>query len=183
MSTRIPQAYLLGFATTRTPTSINILYERYPIDIYYPPPIRCYNCQRYGHKAPCKRPAVCPKCAQPITETHKESNCTNNTQCAACKSDEHDVRSKACPKYREEQNIIRISKNEQVPILEARQTVKNVGKLTGTRSYVIAASQNTPENFPALSVHSSNQSQTQHQSPNQQETNNNLVPTQTKNKK
>lgn len=114
--------YQLTFENKHLPDHINILSERYRLEPYYPPPLRCHNCLVYGHGVPCNKPKVCPNCAQ-ITD-HDPSTCTEPIQCAACHSPEHDVRSSKCPKYISERQAIRLSYQVQIPIPEARIHVK-----------------------------------------------------------
>lgn len=140
---RFPPTYLLTFPTSNVPETVSILYQKYKVDTYYPQPLRCYQCQTYGHGTPCSRPAVCPKCAQPITDKHTEETCCNPLRCAACKVDGHEVRSKTCPRYLEECQVIKVSQSQKITVPDARKSIKN-----GSQTYASAtASQSL---FPPL---------------------------------
>jgi hypothetical protein len=67
-------------------------------------PIRCHNCQQYGHRrSQCKRPKVCEKCAG----NHGRQECTaQQEKCGTC-GGEHQASDHQCPKWLEEVNRIR----------------------------------------------------------------------------
>lgn len=55
-------------------------------------PLKCFNCQRYGHRATaCTRPATCCKCAQEGHTGHAQSPCPDptNKKCANCGKNGH----------------------------------------------------------------------------------------------
>lgn len=125
-------AYLLIFENKFLPTYVNILSEKFKLEPYYPPPLRCHQCLAYGHGVPCSKPKVCPRCAQKCD--HDPSTCTEPILCAACNSSDHDVRSPKCPKYISERQAIRLSYQVQIPIPEARIHVKKTP--TGVSPYL-----------------------------------------------
>ncbi|GFO27741.1 nucleic-acid-binding protein from mobile element jockey [Plakobranchus ocellatus] len=65
----------------------------------------CYKCQRYGHsKDRCKKPAaVCFRCGK---GGYVERDCLADPHCVSCRGD-HAASSKTCPKFVEEQAILR----------------------------------------------------------------------------
>lgn len=71
---------------------------KYTVYNYIPNPIRCYNCQIFGHLAHnCKRKPVCAKCSG----GHKTSDCTDTKRkCSNCLGD-HSAAYKNCPKYQQ----------------------------------------------------------------------------------
>ena len=40
---------LLTFNTTSLPKSLKIFFRIIPVEVYIPNPLRCFNCQRFGH--------------------------------------------------------------------------------------------------------------------------------------
>ena len=40
---------LLTFNTTTLPKSLKTFYRIIPVEVYIPNPLRCFNCQRFGH--------------------------------------------------------------------------------------------------------------------------------------
>ena len=40
---------LLTFNTTTLPKSLKNFYRIIPVEVYIPNPLRCFNCQRFGH--------------------------------------------------------------------------------------------------------------------------------------
>ena len=55
----------LTFNTTTLPKSLKIFYRIIPVEVYIPNPLRCFNCQRFGHHengCPEAPGSVCEKC-------------------------------------------------------------------------------------------------------------------------
>ncbi|GFS21134.1 nucleic-acid-binding protein from mobile element jockey [Elysia marginata] len=67
--------------------------------------MRCFRCHRFGHgRDRCRRNIdLCVKCSEP---GHRGEECDRNHKCINCKRD-HPASSKNCPKYLEEQAILR----------------------------------------------------------------------------
>lgn len=120
-----PPAFLLTFQDNKIPDYIPIGFLRTPVKPYFPPPLRCFKCNQYGHtQMRCNRQHVCPKCS--VTHdgvSHDEKTCTAPLKCIACKGD-HDVRSNKCPKYQEETKVKRYSIKNSITIPEARKEIK-----------------------------------------------------------
>ena len=85
---------LLTFDTPTTPTAIKFGYLRLRVELFIPNPLRCFQCQRYGHgQSTCKGLATCPNCGD---KTHTQNQCTNNSKCVNC-GENHNSMSKTCP--------------------------------------------------------------------------------------
>ncbi|XP_055941890.1 uncharacterized protein LOC129971938 [Argiope bruennichi] len=70
---------ILTFNTTKLPSSIKAGYLNCKVRPYIPNPIRCYNCQRFGHsKTACRGTQTCSRCA---TAGHQANECTADPQC------------------------------------------------------------------------------------------------------
>jgi len=66
---------IMTFAQSTPPNYISAGYLKVPVDIYYPSPLRCFNCQQFGHhRATCKHTAVCAFCG---LAHHGDSPCTS----------------------------------------------------------------------------------------------------------
>ena len=84
------------------PDRINLgIWGTYPVRTYYPEPLRCFNCQKFGHhKSACQSSA---KCAV-YSGSHETSTCINkhkggeqtHPRCPNCKSN-HPAWSRRCP--------------------------------------------------------------------------------------
>jgi len=56
---------ILTFNRPQPPSHITAGYLRIPVARYIPNPLRCFNCQRYGHgKAHCRRQQTCSRCGE-----------------------------------------------------------------------------------------------------------------------
>ncbi|GFO15217.1 nucleic-acid-binding protein from mobile element jockey [Plakobranchus ocellatus] len=99
--------------------------------------MRCYKCQRYGHgKDRCKKPAaVCVRCGK---GGHVERDCSADPHCVNCRGD-HTASSKTCPKFLEEQAILRYKAENGGTFQQARKAVVvEIHKTISTRTFASA---------------------------------------------
>ncbi|GFO10695.1 RNA-directed DNA polymerase from mobile element jockey [Plakobranchus ocellatus] len=112
---------VLTFDSPKPPSRIRAGYLTLDVRPYVPLPMRCYKCQRYGHgKDRCKKPAaVCVRCGKGI---HVERDCSADPHCVNCRGD-HTASSKTCPKFLEEQAILRYKAENGGTFQQARKAV------------------------------------------------------------
>jgi hypothetical protein len=119
---------IIEFASKTTicfPTCIYLGYQKFTIKEFIPQPIRCYNCQMYGHIATnCRGKLKCPCCAQ----NHKFEDCTQreekeNYKCANC-NENHSAAYKGCETFKKAKEIKIISKRENIDYVEATKIYK-----------------------------------------------------------
>jgi len=95
--------FVITFGIPSSPKSIRAAYMKLTVDPYITSPLRCFNCQRFGHgKANCKRKPICAKCSQ---EGHTDSDCNNASKCANCAAN---LYSKDCTEWKRQKEISRI---------------------------------------------------------------------------
>ncbi|GFT55182.1 putative RNA-directed DNA polymerase from transposon X-element [Trichonephila clavipes] len=59
---------ILTFSTPDLPQTVKMAYIRCPVRPYIPNPLRCFQCQRYGHsKNVCRGQPTCPRCGNQAT--------------------------------------------------------------------------------------------------------------------
>ena len=112
------------FVTFNTPTppqKLKIGYYIVRVKLYIPNPLRCFQCQKFGHsKRFCKNQIACWKCG---SEGHDGSDCTaETTRCLNCKGD-HCASSKSCPIWIQEKDIQRIKTERGLSYGDARRLV------------------------------------------------------------
>ena len=57
--------FVFTFNTPVMPSTIKIAFLRVTVEVYIPNPLRCFNCQQYGHHEDrCKNHPVCTKCGE-----------------------------------------------------------------------------------------------------------------------
>ena len=129
------------FVTFNTPTppkELKIGYYIVKVQLYIPNPLRCFNCQKFGHsKKFCKNPLACWKCGR---EGHDGSECTAETTCCLnCKGD-HCASSKSCPIWIQEKDIQRIKTERGLSYSDARRLVtsQSSSSSSATPSYASA---------------------------------------------
>ena len=98
---------------------------RHNVSVYIPLPIRCGNCQKYGHRTDqCKRDKPrCPRC----TEAHDYSACTvpdEQIKCSNC-GENHSSAYRGCKKYREISAALRKAATENITYRDAVKKLKD----------------------------------------------------------
>ena len=108
----------LTFASTSPPSHVNIGYLRCKCSTFVPNPLRCFQCQKFGHGSKdCKGTQSCSKCGQ---AGHNKEDCPNDVCCANC-SGPHEAVSKQCPIWVKEKDIFKIKTTQNVSYPEARR--------------------------------------------------------------
>ena len=88
---------LLTFNSVVPPKTLKIFYRIIPVEMYVPNPLRCFNCQRFGHhenNCPVDIGSVCERCGKG-GDDHHTNQCTNPAKCVNCGKD-HLSRSSEC---------------------------------------------------------------------------------------
>ena len=113
---------LLTFNTANVPKSLKIFYRVVPVDIYVPNPLRCFNCQRFGHhenNCPVDLGSVCANCGAGGHD-HHNSACKNKPKCVNCGKD-HVSRSSECEIWKKKKEINKIKVTKNIRYLEAKK--------------------------------------------------------------
>ena len=118
---------LLTFDSCIPPSEIKAGYLKLDVQIYIPNPLRCFNCQKFGHsKARCRHRQVCANCGQP---GHEHKNCKNKMCCPNC-SGGHTAFDKQCPEWMKEKEIQRYKAENGCTFPAARKAVYGPGRST-----------------------------------------------------
>jgi len=82
-SRRRTNTVILTFASPQPPIHITAGYLRVPVEPYTPNPLRCFNCQKYGHSSrACKSTALCVHCGESGREA---AHCKNQKSASVAK--------------------------------------------------------------------------------------------------
>ena len=130
-------AILLTFTSNFIPDMIFIDHSRIKVKKYYHRPTQCFKCFEYGHgHDKCKNPRKCSRCSG---EHEPLENCANESHCFLCEGD-HSPKSRNCPRYRFEQDVLDVANNQFISIGSAKQIVMGANKSTdSTYAKVIKA--------------------------------------------
>ena len=129
--------YFVTFATSSPPEKLRIGYYFVEVKPYIPNPLRCFQCQEFGHsKKFCKKSLRCWKCGK---EGHDGNDCSaENKCCVNCKGD-HYSSSKTCPVWILEKEIQKVKTEKNLPYGEAKRLVSPPSSSPATSSYASAA--------------------------------------------
>ncbi|GFX13693.1 uncharacterized protein TNCV_1922061 [Trichonephila clavipes] len=111
---------ILTFATPDLPQSVKVAYLHCPVRPYIPNPLRCFQCQRFGHsKTTCRGQPTCARCAE---VGHDSADCKAREKCVNCKGD-HPSYSRSCPTWSIEKEITALKIKNKISYPEARRIV------------------------------------------------------------
>ena len=112
---------ILTFNKPTAPSFVKAAYQKISVEPFIPNPLRCYNCQKFGHgKSTCNRHAVCARCCK---EGHQDAECHDPPHCANCSGD-HPSYSKECPEWIKQKEITSVKFHQGISFREARQVVE-----------------------------------------------------------
>ncbi|KAG1713961.1 RNA-directed DNA polymerase from mobile element jockey [Nymphon striatum] len=133
---------ILTFNTSEPPKSIKAAYLNVSVDRYIPNPLRCFNCQKFGHhQTTCKHDAVCGRCGE---DNHNDSGCDKTPCCVNCKG-KHPSYSRECPDFILEKQVVSYKYNNNTTFPEARRLVLS---LHSSKSYAKVTATNTKKRHP-----------------------------------
>lgn len=130
---------ILTFNRCNYPSHVKIGLLRTPTRPYYPNPLLCYGCARYGHSSVrCPGPKRCLNCSAEH-EIARDEICNEDAHCINCNGP-HRPNNRQCPVFKKEMEVIRLKVDHNLTFSEAR---KRVDQQLG--SYAAAAAQQTAD--------------------------------------
>ncbi|XP_055928789.1 uncharacterized protein LOC129981395 [Argiope bruennichi] len=113
--------YILTFHSPNIPEYIYAGHIKLPVRPYIPNPLRCYQCQRYGHsKVNCRGTLTCARCAEKGPDSQL---CTAKEKCVNCGGD-HPSYARSCPRWNLEKQVTSLKIKENLSYPEARRRVQ-----------------------------------------------------------
>lgn len=135
-------SHILTFNTPKLPNIVYAAFYFLKVRAYVPPPLRCFQCQKYGHtssKCSNTEPPICV-CGK---ARHDGNPCEKPVTCVNCEGD-HPANSRKCPFYIEEMNIQQLKINEKLTYNEAKRKLKSTNQVpTISYAQVTASSKTT----------------------------------------
>ena len=111
--------------------TLKIFYRIIPVEVYIPNPLRCFNCQRFGHHengCPELPGSVCEKCRMGDFDHHTNA-CKNEAKCVNCHKN-HLSKSNQCEIWKKEKEIMKIKVTQKITYLEAKKIQENQSEIT-----------------------------------------------------
>lgn len=115
------QTVVLTFKSQTIPRRVQLGYLSFQVKPYIRPPLRCFNCQRYGHVAAvCRGRRKCGRCGA----DHSYGECEPQASlcCPNC-GEEHSAAYKGCRQYVKAVEVQRVRTNQRVSYAEALRRV------------------------------------------------------------
>ncbi|KAK4880824.1 hypothetical protein RN001_008970 [Aquatica leii] len=136
--------HILSFNVTKLPRVIQAAF--YPLQVrpYIPNPLRCFNCQKFGHSSVnCKhdKRCVCGKL------THEGSWCEEPIVCPNCQG-QHKATAKTCAVFRQEMKIQEVKIVHRLSYFDAKKKVDTM--VTPSTSFAQVAT--APARIPIQAV-------------------------------
>lgn len=141
---------ILTFSTPTLPKSLKAGYLNCSIRPYIPNPLRCFQCQRFGHsKASCRGNITCARCS---AVGHESENCSEPARCVNCQKD-HPAYARSCDKFKIEKEIQAVRTKQNISYVEAKNIVLARTPTIGV-PYATAASKNsqTPKKYQTIAT-------------------------------
>lgn len=115
--------YILNFNIPKPPNEINVGYIKIKVETCIPNPLRCFNCQKFGHHQDrCTRPPVCGRCGE---NNARHTDCQKEAKCTNCKKN-HPANSRDCEIWKKEKDISKIKYTQNITFPEARKLINTV---------------------------------------------------------
>ena len=127
---------ILTFAQPTIPRSLKAGYLNVPVEQFFPNPLRCFKCQKFGHhQTLCKHPAACARCGK---AAHGDDPCAGPPHCVNC-SGTHSAFDKTCSKWLHEKEITKIKFSQNISFPDARKVVEGCQPTQGRSFAAVAA--------------------------------------------
>ena len=119
----IPSNSLLFlFKASVLPKSVKFGYLSFRVKPFLPNPMRCFNCQRYGHSnTRCHKPRRCGQCGSEDRNHPDSRSCTEDPQCPHC-GESHPVWTRSCEALIREKELLKIMTTYKQSRREAKAT-------------------------------------------------------------
>lgn len=133
--------FLVYFNTEQLPAQVKIGYLRFKVREYEQDPLRCFQCNRFGHSARnCKEEVKsCLNCAEKHLIT-PGVRCQKPSKCSNCGSKNHNALSRTCPAYIREKDIVTYATQEKQPVGVIKQQIKEGLKIPSSYAQVVVSS-------------------------------------------
>src|SRR6267154_334748 len=144
---RVPSETVVLSYYADPPKSVSIGFKEFKTKLFVPQPIRCWNCQHYGHSEKvCRGKLTCPRCAQ----NHKFEDCkipavisndpsipsaNSGLRCVNCQQ-AHSAAYRGCPMFLKQKDILEIKYTNKITYAQAAIQLKDKNAISCQESTV-----------------------------------------------
>lgn len=138
-------ALILTFNRCNYPLHVKVGLLRVTTRPYYPNPLLCYGCARFGHpRIRCPGPKRCLNCSNEH-ELSEDEECTSAAHCINC-GGPHRPNNRQCPVFKKEVEVVRVKVDHNLTFPEARKRVEaGIGSYAAAAAHQSAASKRIEE--------------------------------------
>lgn len=155
--------FLIFFDGDILPSHVKIGYTRFKVREYEEDPLRCYQCNFYGHSAKnCRQKAKsCINCAE-NHEIIPGVRCEKPSKCSNCGSRDHNALSRTCPVYIREKEILCFATKEKKSVGDVKKELKEGLIVQSSYAQVVVNSKKVAEVGQRMNVDAESQTEKFH---------------------
>lgn len=115
-------AFILGFEGNTLPEKVKVMIYRLDVKPYFPPPMRCFKCWKFGHMSSrCTFSLTCRECRRP---SHPYAPCTPPPVCVNC-GEHHPPCSSECKLLHKERKSMEYKTMDKISYTEAKKNYEH----------------------------------------------------------
>ena len=127
-------SFLLTIEAPKIPECIRLGAFQVRTRVYYPRPMMCHKCYRYGHTK-----TRCKNCGEP-----EHGECNKQAKCPNC-SGTHNAYDKSCPVYMKEEEIIKYRVDNNLTHKEARMACQTTSSVQNRLNFAQTCANNNSD--------------------------------------
>ena len=135
---------VLTFFGSCLPDYIQVGPLRLRVKPFLDRPLQCFNCYEFGHgRKHCTKSRRCGRCS--ALDAHSTDECNSTPYCFHCRADHH-LRSRDCPQYRFEQDVLQLANANHISLGSARRELSHRLGASGTAASYASTLSSRPNN-------------------------------------
>lgn len=131
--------FMVFFDGLQLPKEVKVGYEVFRVREYVPDPLRCFQCNKFGHSSRnCRQPEkTCIRCGL-IHEIDPLNKCEAPMKCSNCGQNGHTALSRACEVFLQEKQVVSYAAAVKKPVGEIKKEIRGGLQIPNQFSYADA---------------------------------------------